>query len=200
MRSKLTGWFTTLITLFAISLPSQATNHSNKIEVIEFFSYGCRYCYDLQPTIDKWSKKLPSDVVFKRIPVSFGRFQWASLAKLYYVLETTGDLARLDRAIFEALHEKGLKLYDDKSVVDWVTLRVNDSQKFAATFNSYGVAYRVKRGDQLAQILGIHAVPTLVIDGRYLVSRDGASDYTDMLERAEEIINKLRAERSISGQ
>ena len=107
MRSKLTGWFTTLITLFAISLPSQATNHSNKIEVIEFFSYGCRYCYDLQPTIDKWSKKLPSDVVFKRIPVSFGRFQWASLAKLYYVLETTGDLARLDRAIFEALHEKG---------------------------------------------------------------------------------------------
>jgi thiol:disulfide interchange protein DsbA len=82
--------------------------------VIEFFSYGCPHCSEFHPVVSRWAAALPADVVFKRVPVSFARPQWASLARLFYALEATGDLARLDVAVFNALHQGGAKLYDDR--------------------------------------------------------------------------------------
>jgi thiol:disulfide interchange protein DsbA len=88
-------------------IPAQITDTPAKIEVIEFFSYGCPHCSEFHPIVGKWAAALPSDVTFKRVPVTFGRPQWASLARLFYALEATGDLARLDNAVFDALHKGG---------------------------------------------------------------------------------------------
>jgi protein dithiol oxidoreductase (disulfide-forming) len=62
-----------------------------KIEVVEFFSYGCPHCADFNPLLNAWAAKLPADVVLKKVPVSFGRAAWANAAKLYHALEITGD-------------------------------------------------------------------------------------------------------------
>ena len=136
----------------------------------EFFSYGCPHCSEFHPVVGKWSAALPGDVVFKRVPVSFGRPAWASLARLYYALEVTGDLARLDGAVFNTLHQAGGKLYDDKSIIEWVATQGVDARKFADAFNSFGVISKVKRADQLAQAYKIQGVPSLAVDGKYLVT------------------------------
>ena len=78
----------------------------DKIEVIEFFSYGCNHCSDFHPTISQWAAKLPKDVSFRRVPVSFNRPEWVRLSKIYYALEATGDLAKLDAAVFIAIHDQ----------------------------------------------------------------------------------------------
>lgn len=212
MYKQITGWLAAVtVALFATALPAtaqdagrdyvaivpaQTTDNPMKIEVVEFFSYGCPHCSDFHPTVSKWAAKLPADVAFRRVPVSFGRAQWASLSKLFYALEATGDLARLDGAVFHALHEKGLKLYDDKSIAEWVSAQGVDAKKFYDAYNAFGVVSKVKRGDQLAQGSKIQGVPALVIDGKYLMINDGIKDYADLVARTDKVIDKVRAERN----
>ncbi|HRD94475.1 MAG TPA: thiol:disulfide interchange protein DsbA/DsbL, partial [Accumulibacter sp.] len=126
-------------------VPAQVTDNPARLEVIEFFSYGCPHCSDFHPTVSKWAASLPSDVVFKRVPISFGRPQWASLSRLYYALEATGELSKLDGAVFRALHQDGKKLYDDKSIIAWVSAQGVDSKKFSDAYNSFGVISQAKR-------------------------------------------------------
>lgn len=212
MHKRISGWLAAItVALFAVALPAtaqtagrdytpiepaQTTDNPAKIEVIEFFSYGCPHCSEFHPTVSKWSAKLPTDVVFRRIPVSFGRVPWANLSKLFYALEATGDLAKLDGAVFHALHEKGLKLYDDKSIAEWVTAQGVDARKFADAYNSFGVISKVKRGDQLAQGAKIQGVPALVVDGKYLMINEGIKDFADLVGRTDKVIEKARAEHN----
>src|SRR5689334_18073762 len=70
------------------------------IEVVEFFSYGCPHCNEFEPVVRKWRAGLPKDVRVRRVPISFGNPKWQSLAKLYLTVESTGDLAKIDDAIF----------------------------------------------------------------------------------------------------
>jgi thiol:disulfide interchange protein DsbA len=212
MHQRISGWLAAItLALFAVALPAaaqtagrdyapiepaQATDNPAKIEVIEFFSYGCPHCSEFHPTVSKWSAKLPSDVVFKRVPITFGRAQWVNLSKLYYALEATGDLAKLDGAVFHALHEKGLKLYDDKSIAEWVTAQGIDGKKFMDAYNSFGVISKVKRGDQLAQGSKIQGVPAIAVDGKYLVLNEGVSNNEALVARADTVISKARNDRS----
>jgi thiol:disulfide interchange protein DsbA len=213
MHKRFTGWLAALtLALLATALPVQAqltagrdykaiepaltTDNPAKIEVVEFFSYGCPHCSDLNPTATKWSAKLPAEVSFKRIPITFGRAQWASLAKLYYALETIGELEKHDAAVFEALHAKGLRLYDDKSIFEWVNARGIDNKKFSDAYNSFGVVSKVKRGDQMAVAYKIEGVPALGVDGKYLVLNEGITGHDDLIARTDKVIDKARSERS----
>ena len=44
------------------------TDNKDKIEVTELFWYGCIHCYQMDPMLSDWVKKLPKDVYFKRMP------------------------------------------------------------------------------------------------------------------------------------
>lgn len=177
-------------------VPAQTTDNPAKIEVIEFFSYGCPHCSDFHPTISRWSAALPADVVFKKVPISFGRPQWASLSRLYYALEATGDLAKLDGAVFQALHQQGSKLYDDKSIIAWVTAQGVDNKKFTDAYNSFGVVSKAKRADQLAHGYKIQGVPALAVDGKYLMTGKEIKGYGDLIVLTDQVIEKARSDRT----
>jgi thiol:disulfide interchange protein DsbA len=172
--------------------PAQPTDDAAKIEVLEFFSYGCPHCSDFHPLISAWVAKQPGDVVFKRVPVSFGRAAWANAAKLYYTLEATGDLAKLDGDVFKAIHNDRTNLFDEKAILEWVTKKGVDPKKFSETFNSFGVMSKVKRGDQLAQSYKISGVPAVAVDGKYLV---GGQSFGEVLGTADKLIAKARSEK-----
>jgi thiol:disulfide interchange protein DsbA len=176
--------------------PVQLTDNPAKIEVIEFFSYACPHCNDLAPNINQWAAKLPSDVVLKRVPVGFNAPFYQLMAKLYYALEAIGELQRLDAAVFNAIHVKGLKLVDDKSVAEWVTSQGVDAKKFSDAYNSFGVSTKTKRADQLAQAARISGVPAIVVDGQYLVTGKDIKSHADLLGLTDKIIEKRRAERN----
>jgi len=96
---------------------AQPVETGKKIEVIEFFSYGCPHCNDLEPILDAWVAKLPPDVQFRRVPVMFQQ-RWEALARIYYTLDAMGDEARLSPEVFKAIHAAGLPLYQDKAFLD----------------------------------------------------------------------------------
>lgn len=162
------------------------------IDVIEFFSYGCPHCKDAEGPVTRWRSGLPKDATFRRVPISFGRANWAALAKLYLALETTGDLAKLHHEVFAAVHEQKLPLKDDKTVMDWAAKRVADAKKFTDTYNSFGIQAKVKSAEQTGLDFGISSVPSFGVGGRYLVVAKDARSLDDILRVASEVIELAR--------
>jgi protein dithiol oxidoreductase (disulfide-forming) len=178
---------------FTLINPPQPVDDPRKIEVVEFFSYGCPHCADFNPLLNLWAAKLPADVVLKKVPVSFGRAAWANAARLYHALEVTGDQKRLETDIFRAIHGERTNLFDERTIIDWVSARGVDRKKFTDAFSSFGVMSKVKRGDQMAQAFRIEGVPALGVDGKYLVK---ANSLEAQLASADKLIARARSEKS----
>lgn len=172
--------------------PPIATDSPGKIEVIEFFSYGCPHCAKFNPLLHAWVAKQPQDVAFKRVPITFGRAQWVNLGKLFYTLETNGDLEKLDQAVFNAIHDQGVNLYDAGSIQGWIAKQGADAKKFSETFASFGVNSKMSRAEQLAKSYKVDGVPMVVVDGRYVIE---GNSYGDVLKNLDQILAKVRAEK-----
>ena len=173
--------------------PAQPTEDASKIEVVEFFSYGCPHCADFNPLLHAWAAKQPGDVVVKKVPITFGRAAWANIAKLYYTLEITGDLQRLESDVFKAIHVERQNLFEERALTEWVVKKGVDTKKFSETFNSFGVMSKVKRGDQMAQAYKIQGVPALAVEGKFLI---GGRDFNETLSIADGLIGKLRIDKN----
>lgn len=175
--------------------PPLAADSAGKIEVIEFFSYGCPHCADLAPAAAKWAAKLPADVVFKRIPVNFNPY-YELMARFYYALDAIGELQRLDAAVFEAIHVKGLRLIDDKSLIDWVSAQGVDAKKFSDALKAFGVLSKAKQADAVTRAAKVPGVPAFVVGGRYLVNNERAAQQGGVLALTDKVIAKVRAEQT----
>jgi thiol:disulfide interchange protein DsbA len=148
--------------------------------------------------VSAWAAALPRDVVFKRVPVSYGRPAWMNLARAYYSLEATGDLKRLDAALFHAIHDEQQSLFDEQSLADWVGRQGGDAARFANAYASFGVNNQTVQADQMVEDLGITAVPTLVVNGRYVVvspeqSADEEQTFRQLLALTDKVIALARA-------
>ena len=170
----------------------QPTDNPRKIEVIEFFSYGCGHCNEFHPLFDAWVAKQPADVVVKRVPVSFNGY-FAALAPLYYTLEATGSLARLDGAAYNSIHAEGNRLGDSRSRAAWAASNGLDASRFEEVYRSFAVTSKVRRADQMTQAYGIQGVPAMVVDGRYLIA---SLPHEQQLAVADKLIASLRKEKA----
>lgn len=177
---------------YELIVPPQPGETPGKIEVLEFFSYGCPHCKDFHPLVMAWAARLPRDVSFKRIPVTFGRATWTNLARLYYGLEATGDLARLDEAVFSAIHEERINLFTPTAIMAWIKREGVDEKRFKAAFESFGVNALVSRSDQLVRNYRIRSVPRLTVAGRYTVTGQAARSLADLLPIADGLIEMSR--------
>ena len=209
---RLAAYTFAFVSLLALALPAQAqlaagvdfaeikpalqVDNPARIEVVEFFSYACPHCSDLNPLVRKWAAKLPADVAFKRVPVSFNSPFYQLMAKLFYTLDAIGEMERLDAAAFDAIHVKGLKLIDEKSVQEWAVSQGVDAKKFSDAFKSFSTDSNVKRADQLSRAAKIPGVPALVVDGRYLVVGKNVKNHDERLALTEKVIDKVRGERT----
>lgn len=173
-------------------VPAQPTDDPAKVEVVEFFSYGCPHCSDFSPILTAWAARLPSDVVLKKVPVSFNSY-FAMIAPLYYALEATGDLARLDANVFKTIHGDGNRLADPSSRAEWAQKNGVNVQKFEDAYKSFGVVSKVRRGEQMRAAYKIDGVPALAVDGKYLVR---GRDFNETLAIADKLIARARAEKS----
>lgn len=180
---------------YELILPPQPGASSGKIDVLEFFSYGCPHCRDFHPLVMAWAAKLPRDVSFQRVPVSFGRAAWANLARLYHSLGATGDLARLDLAVFRAIHDERTNLYTPDAILAWVKRQGVDQKRFADAFESFGINARLARDEQLVKNYKVQGVPLLTVGGRYAVTGQAAKGLADLLPIADGLIVRVRGER-----
>jgi protein dithiol oxidoreductase (disulfide-forming) len=173
----------------------QPVETGKKIEVIEFFSYGCPHCSDLEPILQAWMQKLPPDVQFRRVPVMFQQ-RWEALAKIYYTLDALGDETRLSPEVFKAVHVNGVPLYQDKAFFDWAASHGLDRTRVAEVYGSFAVSSKFNRAKALAQAYNIQSVPTIIVDGKYLTASDRVGTHAAMPPVLDALVAKARAERA----
>lgn len=183
--------------------PPQATDTGKKIEVIEFFSYGCPHCASLEPSLRNWLKRKPADVEFRRVPIIF-QPAWEPLARLYYALETMGVVDRLHGEVFAAIHEQHLRLQDPKALADWIATKGVDKQKFMDNYNSFSVQSRTRLAPEVASRYksgvdggsqGIPFTPAFVVDGRYLTAPSMTNDLQGFYNVLDQLVATARKTR-----
>ncbi|NWA28091.1 thiol:disulfide interchange protein DsbA/DsbL [Pseudomonas gingeri] len=162
-----------------------------KIEVIEFFWYGCPHCYAFEPTINPWAEKLPSDVNFVRVPAIFGG-PWNAHGQMFLTLEAMGVEARVHKAVFEEV-QKTHKMTQPEEMADFLATQGVDKQKFLDTFNSFAIKGQMKKAKDLAEQYGISGVPTMIVNGKYRFDLGTAGGPEAALNVADQLIAKERA-------
>lgn len=170
----------------------QPTSSGSKIEVLEFFFYGCSHCYHLHPLISEWEKKMPKDVELQYVPVIFNE-SWEPMARTFYALEALGKRKQLHDALFDAWNVQNIDLSDESHIADFVTKHGVDRAKFGAAYNSFSLQSKIARSNQLVQSYGVRGTPTIAVDGKYVISGFGPDETIRILD---EVIKIARAERN----
>lgn len=176
-------------------LPQQPGDTPGKIEVLEFFSYGCSHCNEFNPLVKTWEAKLPKDVRFRRVPVTFGRAAWSNLSRLFYGLEASKQLDKFDQAVFDAIHQRKTNLYTEQAVLDWATSQGANVKTLRDAMRSFAVETQMARAETLVRNYKVSGVPMLAVAGRYTVLGNAAKGYPDLLAIADGLIAKARPSR-----
>ena len=161
-----------------------------KVEVIEFFWYGCPHCFAFEPIVSPWAKKLPADVWFHQIP--FGYIGPAEHQKLFYALEELGQREALQGKIFNAIHVDNKKLNSEADITAFVAANGVDGAKFTEAFKSFAVNTKVARGKTIGNAYKIDSVPAIGVHGRFYTAASLAGSHERALVVTDYLINRAR--------
>jgi thiol:disulfide interchange protein DsbA len=170
----------------------QAAGSAGKIEVVEFFWYGCPHCNAFEPSLDAWQKKLPADVAFRRVPVAFRDEPFVAHQRIFYALEAMGKLEAMHRHVFYAIHHDHQRLDKPADIAAFMGKNGVDSSQFLETYNSFAVQTKAKQARQLSEAYKIDGVPSLGIQGRYYTSGALAGTLDASLAVADYLIERVR--------
>ena len=174
--------------------PPQPVENASKIEVIEFFWYGCPHCYSLEPYIETWLKKLPPDVEFRRVPAVFNS-RWGHDAAIFYTLEAMGVLEKLHRPLFDAIHKSSLRTDNEAAFGEWLQKNGVDPKKFTDTMKSFGVQSKLRRATQQTVAYKIDGTPAMAVAGRYTVSAEQGKTQQGMLQAVDGLVALARKQK-----
>lgn len=180
-------------------VPAQPTlGGADKIEVAEFFWYGCPHCYDFEPYIDKWAKDKPANVRFVQIHAMWNQLLVIH-ARLYYteqVLERNGvikDPVAFRAIVFEEYHRRGNRLANEDVIQKFFERNGVSADDFKRTWNSFEVDQKMRVAADLARRYSISSVPMIVVNGKYRTSAQEAGGIDELLELIDELVARESA-------
>jgi thiol:disulfide interchange protein DsbA len=172
----------------------QPLESKGKVEVIEFFWYGCPHCYDFEPELNAWLKRQPKDVIFRKVPVAF-RDDLMPHSQLFYALEAMGKGDALNDKVMYAMHKENKRLMTENEITDWVATQGIDRNTFLATYRSFAVVSKARAARQMADAYRIDGVPTVVMQGRYVTSPSIAGTKAKAISVMEHLEQKIRKDK-----
>ncbi len=174
--------------------PPQPVSSGSKIEVLEFFFYECPHCAHLYGPLAAWEKTMPKDVGLTFVPVIF-RETSEPMARTYYALEALGKSKSLHGKLFDAIHVQNIDLSDEKKITAFVTKQGVDGAKFSAAYNSFALQSKIANSNYLVQSYGIRGTPTIVVDGKYIITGLQPEETVRVLGEVIKIARKERSKR-----
>lgn len=174
-----------------LAQPAPVSAPAGKIEVVEFFSYGCPHCFALEPTLEGWAKKLPPDVAFRRMPVGFNSV-YETYQKIYFSLEAMGQVDAMHRKVFNAIHLQHMRLDKEADIVAFMTASGVDGAKFAEQFKSFSVQTKARQAKQLTEAYKIDGVPAMGVHGRFVTSGSLAGSNERALAVTDALVQGIR--------
>ena len=140
-----------------------------RIELIEFFSYACVHCYRLEAILKDWIPNQKDKIEFVQIPAVMSNY-WSILGKHYFTLKRLKKLDRHHIGIFNSIHSSGRIFDSEEKLFDFVKTTNIEFDSYEKIFRSIEVKSDIQRANQMARRLKISAVPTFVVQGKYIVT------------------------------
>jgi thiol:disulfide interchange protein DsbA len=182
-----------------VQLPApQPTETGEKIEVLEVFMYSCPHCFHLEPTIEAWLKNKPENVEFRRMPAVFGP-KVEPHARAFYAAELLGVLDKLSLALFEALHVKKQKVWDEDALVGLAEGIGIDGAEFRKAYGSFFVQMKVNRAKEMGARYGVDGVPAIIVNGKYRTSPSQTGSREEMMAVVDHLIG-MESGEAIAGE
>lgn len=177
-------------TEYKLIKPPQVPDDKSKIEVIEFFWFGCPHCNALEPAITAWAAKLPPDVAFRKVHVPFNEVKHQ---QLYYALEALGKASdKVDAAVFAAIHGERNRMDSVDRIAPVLEKQGIDRKALADVFDSFTVQTRMRKATALSAAYKIDSVPMIAINGKYLTAPSMAGSNGNALVVADALIDAER--------
>lgn len=170
---------------------AQPIDTKGKVEVIEFFWYGCPHCYEFEPELKGWIKRQNKDVVFKKVPIAF-REELMPHSQLFYALESMGKGDALNDKIMFAMHRENKRLLNENEIADWVAAQGVDRNAFLAAYRSFAVLSKARAANQLGNSYRIDGVPTVAVQGKYITSPSIAGTRAKAVNVMDFLVSKVR--------
>lgn len=170
---------------------AQPIDAKGKVEVIEFFWYGCPHCYEFEPELKGWIKRQNKDVVFKKVPIAF-REELMPHSQLFYALEALGKGDTLNDKVMFAMHRENKRLLNENEIADWVAAQGVDRNAFLAAYRSFAVLSKARAANQLGNAYRIDGVPTVAVQGKYITSPSIAGSRAKAVNIMDFLVNKVR--------
>lgn len=153
-----------------LAQPAPVSAPAGKIEVVEFFWYGCPHCHHFEPYLAAWAAKQPVDVAFRRVPVAFRENPFGAHQRLYFAIEALGLIPSLHAKVFNAMHGEGLKLDKPEAIGDFVAKQGVDRARFMSVYDSFAVQTKARQARTLTDAYKIDGVPAIGVAGQYYTS------------------------------
>ena len=170
---------------------TQPIDAKGKVEVIEFFWYGCPHCYEFEPELKGWIKRQNKDVVFKKVPIAF-REELMPHSQLFYALEALGKGDTLNDKVMFAMHRENKRLLNENEIADWVAAQGVDRNAFLAAYRSFAVLSKARAANQLGNAYRIDGVPTVAVQGKYITSPSIAGSRAKAVNIMDFLVNTVR--------
>ena len=177
---------------YELITPAVRTADPDKIEVAEFFWYGCGHCYTFEPVLSQWKKTLPEDVDFQGSPAIWNA-KMEIHARAFYTAKLLGVLDTLHPVIFQAMNVDRKRLSSEEEIRELFTANGVAAEDFDKAFNSFGVSSQVRQANSRARAAKITGTPALMVNGKYHISTRQAGSQAGMLKVADYLIAKERA-------
>lgn len=176
---------------YEVLSPAQPTRDPAKVEVIEFFWYGCPHCYALEPYMEKWLKNKPANVDFIRQPAIFNDL-WGKHAKAYFTAEVLGVVDKIHHDFFEVVQSKKQKLDTEDQLAKFFAEHGVKEEDFHTAYNSFAVDAKMRQATPMTGRYGVTGVPAIIINGKYKTNGPLAGSQ----EKIMEVMNKLIKQES----
>lgn len=168
---------------------------SDQIEVMEFFGYACIHCYNFDPILADWVQEKGSSIKFIQTPAISSKY-WRLLGQNFLTYQELGEHDKYHTPFFRAVHTGGRAFTDQESLSEFYEQLGGEKQTYINAFNSVGVASELSKADSMARRLKVAMVPSIVIQGKYLVRTSGSVGPKRMLDVMDYLLAKELAEHS----
>jgi thiol:disulfide interchange protein DsbA len=170
-----------------LATPVPTGSAPGRIEVCEFFMFGCVHCYALEPELERWALTKPDHVDLVRVPAIFNATARLH-AQAFYAAEALGIVDELRGPFYEEIHVAGNKLDTVAAIETFFAEAGIGSAAFRVAFDSAAVRARVERAEELNRLYRVNATPSLAVNGKYLTNAAMAGTADALFEVVDSLV------------
>ncbi len=181
---------------YEVVVPEMPGAEGKRIQVMEFFWYGCGHCFAFEPHLEKWLEQKPDDVDFVRVPAMFNRPDVILHAKVFYTLNLIGADPSIHSKIFDAMNVQHKRLGTETEMEEFLQANGIDMFKFRDAIKSFSVGNSIRKAAILAEDYDIRGVPAMTVDGKY---KFGGLEGDLMIDVLNHLVEKVRKDKAVVG-